>query len=62
MTVYQDGGFIYLPGEGWLACPGADNRWQVLQKLPDVSYILTCMPFNAIAVPYTGEIPAWQYT
>jgi hypothetical protein len=48
-----------------MACPTADNRWQVFAALSNATVpsgnVADCLGFSAIALPYQGDVPAWQY-
>lgn len=51
--------------QGLMACPTTDNRWQVFAALQNATVpsgdVADCLGFSAIALTYSGEIPAWQY-
>ncbi|KAJ5892256.1 uncharacterized protein N7473_008484 [Penicillium subrubescens] len=72
------GNLAYQPGTPWnhytfngwgatglMACPTADNRWQVFAALSNATVpsgnVADCLGFSAIALPYKGDVPAWQY-
>lgn len=50
---------------GFMACPADDNRWQVFAALQNATVphgdVKECLGFSALALTYTGEVPAWQY-
>ncbi|BDD55827.1 hypothetical protein MPDQ_004900 [Monascus purpureus] len=50
---------------GFMACPTKDHRWQVFVAAQNVTAPLgkveDCLGFSAIAFPYNGSIPAWEY-
>ncbi|KAJ5925467.1 hypothetical protein N7454_008106 [Penicillium verhagenii] len=51
--------------QGFMACPTTDSRWQVFAALQNATVpsgnVADCLGFDAIALTYTGDIPAWQY-
>lgn len=50
---------------GFMACPADDNRWQVFAAIKNATVphgnIDECLGFSAVALTYTGDVPAWQY-
>jgi hypothetical protein len=48
-----------------MACPADGGRWQVFAALGNATVphgdVEECLGFSAVALPYTGETPAWQY-
>lgn len=50
---------------GFMACPADDNRWQVFAAIQNATVpqgnVDECLGFSAVALDYTGEVPAWQY-
>lgn len=50
---------------GFMACPADDNRWQVFAAIQNATVpqgnVDECLGFSAVALDYTGDIPAWQY-
>ncbi|KAJ5104176.1 hypothetical protein N7532_004705 [Penicillium argentinense] len=50
---------------GFMACPTEDNRWQVFVAMQNATVpqgnVSDCLGFSAMALPYKGEVPAWQY-
>ncbi|KAJ5648721.1 hypothetical protein N7490_005093 [Penicillium lividum] len=51
--------------QGLMACPTTDNRWQVFAAIQNATVpsgsVDDCLGFDAFALTYTGDIPAWQY-
>ncbi|KAJ6011615.1 hypothetical protein N7451_003027 [Penicillium sp. IBT 35674x] len=51
--------------QGFMACPTTDNRWQVFAAMQNATVpsgdVADCLGFSAIALTYSGDIPAWQY-
>ena len=49
-----------------MACPTDDGRWQVFGALSNATVpkgdVAECLGFSAVALTYTGDVPAWQYT
>ncbi|KAF2835245.1 hypothetical protein M501DRAFT_999278 [Patellaria atrata CBS 101060] len=65
VSAYQEGAFIYLPSDGWIACPDGNDAssWQVFAKLPGLVFASTCRGFNAVVHGRpSGSFGAWQYT
>lgn len=50
---------------GFMACPAEDNRWQVFAAIQNATVpngnVDECLGFSAVALDYTGDVPAWQY-
>ncbi|KAJ5969020.1 hypothetical protein PENPOL_c003G02723 [Penicillium polonicum] len=50
---------------GFMACPADDNRWQVFAAIQNATVphgnVDECLGFSAVALTYTGDVPAWQY-
>lgn len=50
---------------GFMACPAGDNRWQVFAAIQNATVphgnVDECLGFSAVALTYTGDVPAWQY-
>ncbi|KAJ5721422.1 uncharacterized protein N7483_009356 [Penicillium malachiteum] len=50
---------------GFMACPTSDNRWQVFAAMQNATVpsgdVADCLGFSALALTYTGGVPAWQY-
>jgi hypothetical protein len=50
---------------GLMACPTEDNRWQVFAAIDNATVpsgnVGDCLGFSALALPYKGDAPAWQY-
>jgi hypothetical protein len=50
---------------GFMACPTADKRWQVFVAATNATVpsgnVNDCLGFSAVAMPYKGDVPAWQY-
>ncbi|OQE28377.1 hypothetical protein PENSTE_c003G04326 [Penicillium steckii] len=50
---------------GLMACPTEDNRWQVYAAMKNATVpqgnVGDCLGFSALALPYKGDVPAWQY-
>ncbi|KAJ5290683.1 uncharacterized protein N7443_010936 [Penicillium atrosanguineum] len=50
---------------GFMACPTDDNRWQVYAAMQNATVpsgnVDDCLGFSAMALPYKGPVPAWQY-
>ena len=50
---------------GFMACPTDDNRWQVYAAMQNATVpsgnVDDCLGFSAMALTYTGPVPAWQY-
>lgn len=51
--------------EGLMACPTKTPRWQVFAAMHNATVPLgnvnDCLRFDALAITYTGPVPAWQY-
>ncbi|KAJ5542862.1 hypothetical protein N7535_005285 [Penicillium sp. DV-2018c] len=58
-------GFFGWGASGFMACPADDNRWQVFAALQNATVphgdVSECLGFSAVATPYDGDVPAWQY-
>ena len=58
-------GFNGWGASGFMACPTEDNRWQVFAAMQNATVpsgnVSDCLGFDAIALTYSGSIPAWQY-
>ena len=52
-------------GDGLLACPTTDNRYQVFAPIENLKVPSgnkdDCLGFSARAFTYSGSTPAWQY-
>ncbi|CAG8327267.1 unnamed protein product [Penicillium salamii] len=50
---------------GFMACPTEDSRWQVFAAIKNATVpkgnVEECLGFSALALPYDGDVPAWQY-
>ncbi|KAJ5493446.1 secreted protein [Penicillium diatomitis] len=53
-------------GDGLLACPTSDNRYQVFAPVDNLKVPSgnkdDCLGFSARGIPYTDAAPAWQYS
>jgi hypothetical protein len=47
-----------------MACP-SDGGWQVFAALQNATVpegdVGKCLGFDALAITYSGDVPAWQY-
>lgn len=65
VNAYQKGAFVYLPGNGWTACPSEayPGSYQVFQKLDGLTFNDTCVDFTILVKDWPSNVPgAWQYT
>lgn len=51
---------------GFMACPSKNHkRWQVFADIQNATvptgHVKDCLGFEALALTYKGETPAWQY-
>ncbi|KAK9860621.1 hypothetical protein MYU51_005721 [Penicillium brevicompactum] len=50
---------------GFMACPTEDAKWQVFAAIANATVpkgdVKECLGFSAMALPYNGDVPAWQY-
>ena len=65
-TPWSHYSFTQWGASGFMACPTTDNRWQVFAAISNAIVpsgdVSDCLGFSAIALPYEGSTPAWQYT
>lgn len=64
---YQPGaayGDFSAPGGGFMACP-VNGDWQVFVAVHNVTVpsgdVSSCLGFDALTSPYTGDAPVWQF-